>query len=47
VHLCGYYQPLTEAELAKSTLNVEVGRETLPGLPERPASTAAPAPGTR
>lgn len=35
VHLGGFYQPLTEAELAKSTLTIEAGRQTLPGLPER------------
>jgi len=34
VHLGGWYQPIDTAELDASTMQIEAGREWLPGLPE-------------
>ena len=37
VHLGGAYQPITEAELAASSMQIVVGHAWLPGLPTRTA----------
>jgi dipeptidyl aminopeptidase/acylaminoacyl peptidase len=34
VHLGGFFQPITDAELRASSMQIEAGREWLPGLPE-------------
>ena len=37
VHLGGAYQPITEAELAASSMQIVAGQAWLPGLPARTA----------